>query len=132
MRNFILIMALFAAVLHAEVINEPVSADVLERRVPIVDIRTPREWQQTGLLQGSIPIMFFDERGNYDVPKFLGALKGAVDTTKPFALICRTGSRTGMVSGFLAKEYGYKVINLQGGVTYAKRLNLPFDPYKAK
>ncbi len=121
-------MLLFSA-LHAEVINVPAGRDLLQKGIPVVDIRTPQEWKQTGLLKGSIPIMFFDERGGYNVDAFIKQLHKHVDTSKPFALICRTGSRTKMVSQFLAATYGYKVINLLGGITEAYRRGLPFEPY---
>ena len=78
----------------------------------------------------TIPIMFFDERGGYDVQKFIKELNAKVDTSKPFAIICRTGSRTGMVSEFLSKDFGYEVINLKGGMMYAKSKHLPIVKYK--
>ncbi len=126
---FLSLFILLAAV-RAEVVNEPVSREILKKGIPIVDIRTPGEWKQTGLLKGSIPIMFFNERGGYNIPAFLKELNAKVDTSKPFAVICRTGSRTSMLAPFLSQQLGYKVINLKGGVTYARRLGLPFVPYK--
>lgn len=116
--------------LHADVINQPASMELLEKKTPVVDIRTPGEWKETGLLKGAIPIMFFDERGNYNVEAFMKELNAKVDTSKPFALICRSGSRTGMVSDFLSKNFGYRVINLQGGMLYVKSHKLPVVPYK--
>lgn len=129
MKRFFLAVALLLLTVQAEVINEPVSKDLLKESIPIVDIRTPGEWKETGLLKGAIPIMFFNERGGYDVDTFLKALNAQVDTAKPFALICRSGSRTGMVSKFLSDTYHYKVVNLQGGMLQAKRLALPVTPY---
>jgi len=37
----------------------------------IIDIRTPREWAQTGTIPGSKKIMFFDEHRKYDAAKWL-------------------------------------------------------------
>lgn len=130
MKKAIMFLVLVFALLQAEVINEPPSKALLERHIPIVDIRTPGEWKETGLLAGSIPIMFFDERGGYNVDRFMHELNANVDTAKPFALICRTGSRTSMLAPFLAKTFGYTVYNLKGGILYAKRLGLPFIPYR--
>lgn len=117
--------------LLAEVKNEYISKEFLKQNIPIVDIRTPGEWRETGLLKGAIPIMFWNAQGKYDTNKFLNTLHKKVDTTKPFALICHTGSRTSIVAPWLAKEFGYKVINLQGGMEYAtKGLHLKTLPYK--
>lgn len=132
MRILAMITLLLASALMGEVVNQPASMKLIEQNIPVVDIRTPSEWKETGLFKGSIPIMFFNERGSYDVDAFMKRLKASVDTSKPFALICRTGSRTSMVANFLSKEFGYNVINVQGGILYALRLNLPIEPYKVK
>jgi len=101
----------------------------LKDSTPIVDIRTPPEWQQTGILKGAVTIMFFDRRGNYDIKKFLKELNEKVDTTKPFAIICHTGQRTSMVVPFLSDQLGYTVVNLLGGMDEAAQNNLPIVPY---
>ena len=131
MKKIILALLLFTVSLFAQLTNQYITKDFLNKSIPIVDVRTPGEWRETGLLKGAIPIMFFDTKGKYDARKFLEELNKRVDTTKPFALICHTGSRTSMIAPWLSKEYGYKVINLQGGMKYAtKGLHIPTVPYK--
>ena len=131
MKKTIMTLLLLSVSLFAELTSQYITKDFLNKNIPIVDVRTPGEWRETGLLKGAIPIMFFDIRGNYDARRFLEELNKKVDTTKPFALICHTGSRTSMIAPWLAKEFGYKVINLQGGMDYAtKRLHIPTVPYK--
>ena len=131
MKKIIVTLLLFSVSLFAELTNQYITKDFLSKNIPIVDVRTPGEWHETGLLKGAIPIMFFDIRGNYNPRKFLNELNKKVDTTKPFALICHTGSRTSMIAPWLSKEFGYKVINLQGGMEYAtKSLHIPTIPYK--
>ena len=130
MKKIVFLAALLFGSLHAEVINEPADKALLAQHIPIVDIRTPGEWKETGVLKGSIPIMFFDERGGYDVDRFMKTLNAKVDTKKPFALICRTGSRTSMLAPFLSKTFGYTVYNLQGGILYAIKSGLPVEHYK--
>jgi rhodanese-related sulfurtransferase len=117
--------------LFASIKNEEASMELLRLNIPIVDIRTSAEWKETGLLKGSIPIMLFDEKGKYDLKDFLEKLNSAVDTKKPFALICRTGSRTKILAQFLSQKMGYDVINLKSGILYAKYIKLPILPYKA-
>ncbi len=92
-----------------------VTPGIVQSGIKIIDIRTEPEWVQTGIVEDSIPITFFDARGNYDAQKFLDTLNGYVKKGEEFALICRTGSRTTAVSDFLGKQ-GYDVINLKGGV----------------
>ena len=131
MKKIILLLTVFTLSLLAEVKNEYLSKELLQQGIPIVDIRTPTEWKQTGLLQGAVPIMFWDEKGSYDTRRFLETLHKKIDTSKPFALICHTGNRTSIVAPWLAKEFGYKVINLKGGMEYAtKGLHVKTIPYE--
>ena len=130
MKKIIFVLLLTLASLNATVINQYPTQNILNSHTPIVDIRTPQEWKETGILKGAIPIMFFKPDGSYNIEQFLNELNKKVDTKKTFAIICRTASRTTMLSGFLSKELGYKVINLSGGMVYAKSKNLTIVPFK--
>ncbi len=130
MKTLIFTIILLSTSLFAKLTNEYPSQQLLNSHIPIVDIRTPPEWQETGLIKGAIPIMFFDEQGGYDVNRWLRELNKKVDTTKPFALICHTGSRTMVVAQFLSQKLNYNVINILGGMEYAAAKKLPILPYK--
>lgn len=67
----------------------------------IVDIRRPEEWRQTGTPQGAIRLSF--ETHPAGPEGFVRDLSTALgdDRTKPFAIICRTGNRTGLLLPFL-------------------------------
>jgi len=124
---FMLVGSLFAA--YSQALPTP---EFVAKKIPIVDIRTPAEWQQTGIIKGAIPIMFFDEQGGFNVNRFLKELNAKVDTSKPFALICHTGNRTKIVAQFLAQKLHYDVIDLVGGMDEAARRGVNIVPYKAK
>ncbi len=131
MKYWITFLLLFSSLLHAEYKLQPYSSALLQSNVPIVDIRTVGEWKETGIIKGAIPIEFFNEKGNYDIPAFLKALNAKVDTSKEFALICRTGSRTKMVAQFLSDELKYKVIDIEGGIMEAAtKQHAPIVAYK--
>ena len=130
MKKLLFLLAFFTASLFAEVTNIYPDTAFLNKKIPVVDIRTQGEWKETGVLKGAIPITFFDERGNYNIPLFLKELSAQVDVKKPFALICRSGSRTKMVSAFLSQKLGYSVYDLNGGMLYAMGKNLPIVTYK--
>ena len=122
-----IIIAIFAlqAILMADF--RSISAQELKelqaQNAPVIDIRTPGEWKETGVIPGAHKIMFFDERGGYDVQKFLDALhKVAPDKNKPVIIYCRTGSRTKIVGDFLARQVGYKEVkDLNGGIMFGWR-----------
>lgn len=132
MKNIFLLLLLTVSSVIADVKNEFITQNLINSKTKIIDIRTPSEWRETGLVKGSIPIMFFNEQGGYDVNTFLQELNKHVKPKEEFALICRTGSRTKMVSNFLSNEFGYKVINLEGGILYALDKKIPTEPFKQK
>ena len=86
--------------------------------VPVIDIRTPGEWKETGVIPGSIKLMAFDERGRIDIKSWLQEFSKYVkDPNQPFVLVCRSANRTGMLGKYLEK-IGYKnVYDLKGGIT---------------
>ncbi len=90
---------------------------LLAEGVPLIDIRTAGEWKQTGVVEDSHLLTFFDERGKYNMDKWLADLTKIVPKDKKFVLICRSGSRTGKISRFLDKKLHYKQVNhLQRGI----------------
>ena len=121
-KKILLLIVTLQAILFADFTS--IGADDLKKlqaeNVPVIDIRTPGEWKETGVIPGSHKIMFFDERGNYNVQKFLDALhKVAPDKNKPVVLVCRTASRTKIVGDFLSKQVGYKKVkDLKGGIMF--------------
>jgi len=94
-----------------------VTPDFVNKNIKIIDIRTPAEWKETGIVENSYTIMFYDEKGNFNIETFLKQLDEVVNKDEQFALICRTGSRTSRVSELLSNKFGYDVINLRGGIT---------------
>ncbi len=129
MKKIILSLMLILTFSFSEVINIPITSEVVQSGIKIIDIRTKPEWKQTGIINGSKTITFFDELGRYNVPKFLGKLNAYVKKGEKFALVCRTGHRTGIVSKFLA-DNGYKVVDLQGGVNALAKQNYKFIKYE--
>lgn len=132
MRLWIYAILFLGTLVSADYTRQPIDAKVVSSKIKIIDIRTPGEWKTTGLVKGSIPIMFFDEQGNYNVEAFLGELHKHVKKNEKFAIICNSGSRTQVVGGFLGNQLGYSVVDLEGGVQSAILKKIPFEPYKPK
>lgn len=116
MNKIILAVLLLSGALNAQLTQVWATPDFADRGIKIIDIRTPAEWKETGIVKGSYTIMFFNEKGDFNLEGFLRQLSMAVKKDEQFALICRVGSRTGMVAEFLSEKLGYDVINLQGGI----------------
>lgn len=121
MRQFLLFccLALSAVVARAEVIDidNAELAQLMKSGVPVVDIRTQPEWEDTGVLAGSKLLTFFDERGRADPAAWLEKLKPIAKPGDPVVVICRSGNRTKTVSQLLSQQAGYaKVYNVKSGM----------------
>lgn len=128
MKKILLGVILLASALFAEVTNIEVTPEFIkDTNLKVIDIRTKSEWIETGIVKDSYTITFFDERGNYDTELFLNELDKIVKKDEKFALICRTGSRTSMISNFLGNKLNYNVVNLKGGL-----IKLIMEGYKTQ
>ena len=110
-------LLLVGSTLFAEVINIPATTEFVNNtKMKIIDIRTQGEWIETGVIKKAKLLTFFNEKGAVDIDAFLKKLNKIVDKDEEFAIICNTGGRTKLVSNFLGKKKGYKVVNLTGGM----------------
>jgi len=129
MKKYLITLLLFLTACFAEVINEYPTQELLDSGIKVIDIRTPQEWKETGLVKGAIPITFWYSDGSYDLRLFMSTLMQHVKEGEKFALICHVGSRTAEVSAFLAQEYNMKVVNLLGGMEYLMKKGYQTQKY---
>ncbi|MBL0721897.1 MAG: rhodanese-like domain-containing protein [Sulfurovum sp.] len=119
MNKTLIIIAILVSSLSAQLQQVVVTKSFLDKNknLKIIDIRTPPEWKETGIVKGSYTIMFFNDRGGYDMNKFVSDINKIVKKGERFAIICRTGSRTGIIAPYLSDKLKFNVINLKGGIT---------------
>ena len=89
--------------------------------VPIIDIRTPGEWKDTGIIKGSHKMMFFTESGEAMTKDWLESLaKLQKDKKKPIIIYCAHANRTKVLGKWLVSEKaGFdRVYELEGGIAY--------------
>jgi len=86
----------------------------------VIDIRREDEWKYYGIIEGSHKLTFFDEKGEYDINKWMEQfIKIVKDKNQKFILVCAHANRTKTVGQFLASELSYKnVYELHGGINY--------------
>jgi rhodanese-related sulfurtransferase len=75
----------------------------------LLDVRRPREWNQTGVIPGSVMIEM------QTLPRELQNGLNLKDK-EPLVVVCRTGNRSGQVVKYLVEHLGINAINLEGGV----------------
>ena len=100
---------IFISQAHAEVneINNNKIKMLMESGVPLVDIRTEKEWHATGVINQSKLLTFFDQDGNSNVKKWMSELQKIASKNDPVIIICRSGGRSRIVANMLDKEANY-------------------------
>ncbi len=133
----LLMLALTATTAHA---GGVISADAAHRQsqageLLIVDVRSPREWRQTGLPKGAAAVTIHDPNGPEG---FLAAMLAAAggDKAKPIALICASGVRSNRAHRFLEAKGFTALVDVSEGMLgrrdkpgWLKR-GLPTEPCK--
>ena len=118
-RFLILFLAFFASASFAEIYdidNDKLTA-MMENQVPLVDIRTRKEWQATGIIPKSYLLTFFDTNGNFSTEEWLPKLAVIAGENDPVIIICRSGNRSYIVAKFLAQDADYKyVYHVKNGI----------------
>jgi len=87
--------------------------------VAVIDVRATSEWHETGVIEGSHLIMFYDKKGSYDLNAWLADVAKVASKDEPIVLICHSGSRSKQLANYLTKIVGYKVVyNARRGIDY--------------
>ncbi len=83
--------------------------------IVVVDVRSPQEWQQTGVPAGARMVTIHQPNGLIGFIDAMGDTLGE-DRSRPIALICARGNRSSVASSALA-EAGYThVYNIREGM----------------
>lgn len=89
---------------------------LLDRGVPLYDVRRPEEWRQTGVIAGSQKLTWVDGSGR-PTREFYTTFLRDVPKDQPVAVICRTGNRTAHLARELMERHGYtQVHNVTHGI----------------
>ena len=129
----LIINVLFASLAFSDVIEigNIELKSLLQKNIPLIDIRRKDEWKSTGVVENSILMTFFDKNGKANTNEWLKELNKIANKNDPVILICRTGRRTGIISKFLSEKVGYSLIyDVTDGITdWIKKGNTVVNPY---
>ena len=106
----------FALADVVDVNNEQI-VELSKTNIPIVDVRSSSEWDQTGVIPTSILLTFFDKEGNYDLDEWYEKLRLEIDEDVPIILICRSGNRSRIIAEIMDKEFDNVIYNAKRGIT---------------
>ena len=77
----------------------------------VVDIRTPNEWKETGVIKGAHLLTFGSPES------FLNEIRPKLASYQKLALICRSGNRSSRAARKVTKRVNWSVVDVQGGMT---------------
>ncbi|MCA0042769.1 rhodanese-like domain-containing protein [Celeribacter litoreus] len=77
----------------------------------IVDIRTPEEWADTGVIDGAMLVTFESP------DSFMAQVGPEISDGRDLILICRSGNRTRRAAEMLAGTIPNQIISIQGGMS---------------
>ncbi len=113
-------------------IDNATLAKLIEEGVPVIDVRRVDEWTNTGTIDGSHLITFFDKNGRYDANAWLAQLDKLVSIDEPFVLICAVGVRSRNIAQLLDARLGYTAVyNVKQGINHwikARQEVVPYNP----
>ena len=124
----ICLLFLFASSSFARDVNDVGNQELkrlMQHGIAVIDVRTTSEWKKTGVLESSHLLMFYDEKGKYDMDAWLAEVTNVANKDEPVILICHSGNRSKKLANYLVKEIGYEAVyNVkQGIVSWIKEKN---------
>ncbi len=85
--------------------------------VPVIDIRTPQEWNATGIIEGAHKITFFNEKGQPLIADWFFEVGHLVkDKKEPILLYCAHANRSKALAEGLVSMGFENVYELKGGI----------------
>lgn len=125
MKKVLLILTVLCVQMFAKFETIEVDQNTInDQNIQIIDVRTPAEWEQTGVLNGAILVTYRNSDGSIN-PNFVNEVKSKIDQNKKVAVICRSGARSKAASTLLDENGVDGVINLGGGMNKVLDKKLP-------
>jgi rhodanese-related sulfurtransferase len=99
-------------------INTEQLLELQQQGAIVIDVRTPEEWNATGMIPGAKKAMFFNQQMQPVEDEFLKEINKITNNTdKPVVLYCRSGGRSGKAAKLLAEKNILKnIYSLDGGI----------------
>lgn len=92
-------------------LESPTGAElVADENTLLVDIRTPGEWRQTGIVEGALLVTYSNAES------FVKAIKPHLKPDQTLALICRSGNRTSRAARQISGMIENPVMDVAGGM----------------
>lgn len=126
MKKILFFLTMVCSMLFADIKEVQISKDAVETSdAKLIDVRSPEEYKETGVVPNAILIPLFKTNGDINENFLQDIQKAGINKYDKVFLMCRSGSRSKMAAKMLEKD-GYKdITNLTGGVNSLIEQNYP-------
>ena len=119
MKKIIIIFLLISKPVFSEVknIGNERLIELIEQNVPVIDVRTEKEWKKTGVIRNSYLISMVDKNGKYSLDRWYNNFL-KIDLQKDsVVLICAVGVRSSYLAKLLRRtNENLQIYNLSKGI----------------
>jgi len=119
MKKILLLLSFVSVSLFAEfkTIGVAEFEKLQAKGMPVIDIRTPGEWKETGIIKGSHKMMFFTPKGEPDLAEWFFNLGRLVkDKKEPILIYCAHANRSKSLGEGLTQMGFENVYELKDGI----------------
>ena len=103
---------------------EDAHASAKRKNAILIDVRSPDEWEATGLPAHAHPVCLQDASMVAKIHEIANE-----DLDRPLAVICRSGARSAQACRLLTRAGFTQVSNVKGGMMQWQALKLPIKAY---
>lgn len=117
--SLLILSLLYSSTLLADLVNidNVELKKLLDQKTLIIDVRRADEWSNTGIIENSQLLTFFDSNGDFNAEQWQADISKISDTTTPIILICRSGARSKVISNWMVNTLGYQTVyNVERGI----------------
>ena len=121
MKKILIILGVLSVSLFADfkTVDAKEFAKLQAKGYPVIDIRTPGEWKQTGIIKGAHKMMFFTPKGEADIAEWFFNLGRLVkDKNTPILIYCAHANRSKSLGQGLVQSGFKNVYELKGGIEH--------------
>ena len=107
--KFILILILFFiskfALCEIVNINNIKLKKLLKNNIPIIDIRTEKEWIKYGIIENAKTLSILDEKGKLSLTNWFNRFSKFTKKNRSIIIICASGGRSNFISSLINKKF---------------------------
>ena len=133
MRTMLIFLLLISNTVFAEITNidNKKLKTLLKQGIPVIDVRTKKEWIKTGVINNTYLISMINEQGKYSLKDWYKQFSKIELKENAVVLICAVGGRSSYIAKILQSiNKDIDIFNLEKGINHWIANDNPTYKYK--